>query len=61
MHDAPDSTSNIAPPMSPLRVGSKPPEKKRRREKTPRKKPQEKETTGDQGNSDRGKAVDVRI
>ena len=61
MHDAPDSTGNIAPPMSPLRVGNKPPEKKRRREKAPRKKPQEKESTGDQGNSDRGKAVDVRI
>ena len=61
MLNTPDSTSNIAPPMSPLRVGSKPPEKKRRREKAPRKKPQEKETNGDQGNSDRGKSVDVRI
>lgn len=46
MNDSPDSTSNIAPPMSPLRVGSKPPEKKRPREKAPRKKPQEGENTG---------------
>ena len=61
MHSAPDSTSNIAPPASPLRVGSKPPEKKRRREKGPKQKPHKKEKTGDKGNSDRGQAVDVRI
>ena len=61
MHSAPDSTSHIAPPASPLRDGSKPPEKKRRREKAPKKKPQKKEEAGDQGNSDRGRAVDVRI
>jgi len=61
MHSAPDSTSHIAPPASPLRVGSKPPEKKRRREKAPKKKPQKKEEAEDQGNSDRGRAVDVRI
>ena len=61
MHSAPDSTSHIAPPASPLRVGNKPPEKKRQREKAPKKKPQNKEKTGDQGNSDRGRAVDVRI
>ena len=48
MHNAPDSTSHIAPPVSPLRVGSKPPEKRRRREKAPKQKPQKKEKTGDQ-------------
>ena len=61
MYNAPDSTNQIAPPVSPLRVGSKPPEKKRRREKTPKQKPQEREKAGGHGNSGRGKAVDVRI
>ena len=61
MHNTPDSTSHIAPPVSPLRVGSKPPEKKRRREKTSKQNPKKTEKTGDEGNTDRGKAVDVRI
>ena len=61
MDSAPDSTSHIAPPVSPLRVGNKLPEKKRQREKAPKRKPQGKEKAGDKGNADRGRAVDVRI
>lgn len=60
MPDAPDSTNKIIPPFSPLKVQIEPPEKKRRREKM-HKKPQKKERGKDEGNSDRGKAVDVLI
>lgn len=60
MTDAPDSTNKIIPPFSPLKVQIKPPEKKRRRERIP-KKPQKKEKGKDEGDSDRGKAVDVLI
>ena len=60
MSDAPDSTNKIIPPFSPLKVQIKPPEKKRRRERIP-KKPQKKEKGKDEGDSDRGKTVDVLI
>jgi len=58
--DAPDSTNKIIPPFSPLKVQIEPPEKKKRRERTS-KKPQKKEKGKDEGNSGRGKAVDVLI
>ena len=60
MSDAPDYTNKIIPPFSPLKVQIKPPEKKRRRERIP-KKPQKKEKGKDEGDSDRGKTVDVLI
>ena len=49
MHDAPDSTSNIAPPMSPLRVGSKPPEKRDGGKKHPGKSLRKKRVTETRG------------
>ena len=60
MYDAPDSTSKITPPILPLRVENKPPEKKRRREKV-QKSPRRKETGKPENDSSRGKAIDVRI
>ena len=60
MPDAPDSTNKIVPPFSPLRVQIEPPKKERRRERAP-KKPPKKEKGRGEGNSDRGKAVDVVI
>ena len=60
MPDAPDSTTKIIPPFSPLKVQIKSPDKKRRRERMP-KRPQEKDKGKDEGNANRGKAVDVVI
>ena len=60
MPDAPDSTNKIIPPFSPLKVQIEPPEKKRRRERIP-KRPQKKGKGKDEGNANRGKAVDVLI
>jgi len=60
MPDVPDSTNKIIPPFSPLKVQTEPPEKKRRRERMP-KRPQKKGKGKDEGNSNRGKAVDVLI
>jgi hypothetical protein len=60
MYDAPDSTSKITPPILPLRVENKPPEKKRRKGKG-QKSPQEKGTDKPESDSSRGKAIDVRI
>ena len=60
MPDAPDSTNKIIPPFSPLRVQIEPPRKKRRREETPKKPQNKKKGTGD-GNSNRGKAVDLLV
>ncbi len=60
MPDAPDSTNKIIPPFSPLRVQIEPPRKKRKREETP-KKPQNKKMEKGEGNSNRGKAVDLLV
>ncbi|MCK5008972.1 MAG: hypothetical protein KAS98_00710 [Deltaproteobacteria bacterium] len=60
MPDAPDSANKITPPFSPLRVQIEPPRKKRRREETP-KKPQSKKKGKGEGNSNRGKAVDLLV
>ena len=60
MPDAPDSTNKIIPPFSPLRVQIEPPRKKRRREE-PTKKPQNKKKEKGEGNSNRGKAVDLLV
>ena len=60
MYDAPDSTSKITPPLLPLRVENKPPEKKRKKGK-PQKSPQRKGTGDPERDSNRGKAIDVRI
>jgi len=60
MPDNPDYTNKIIPPFSPLKVQIEPSEKKRRRERS-HKKTQKKERGKDEGNSDRGKAVDVLI
>ena len=62
MFEASDSTDKIVPPFSPLKVQNEPPEKKRRREKAP-KRPQKKEVEKgkDKSDSDRGKAVDVMV
>ena len=60
MYDPPDSTSKITPPILPLRVENKPPEKKRRRG-TAKKSPQRKGTGKPENDSSRGKAIDVRI
>ena len=60
MPDAPDSTNKIIPPFSPLRVQIEPPRKKRKREETP-KKPQNKKKEKGEGNSNRGKAVDLLV
>jgi len=60
MPDAPDSTNKVIPPFSPLKAQIEPPDKKRRRERAPRKK-QKKEGVKDEKNGDRGKAVDVLI
>ena len=60
MPDAPDSTNKVIPPFSPLKVQIEPPDKKRRRERAPRKQ-QKKERIKDRENGDRGKAVDVLI
>ena len=60
MYDAPDSTSKITPPILPLRVENKPPEKKKRRGKV-QKNPQRKGTDKPENDSNRGKAIDVRV
>ena len=60
MPDAPDSTNKIVPPFSPFRAQIESPDKKRRREGTP-KKQQKKEREKDGEKGDRGKAVDVLI
>ena len=60
MYDSPDSTSKITPPILPLRVENKPPEKRKRRGKV-QKSPQRKGTGTPENDSKRGKAIDVRI
>ena len=60
MYDPPDSTSKITPPILPLRVENKPPEKKRRRG-TAQKSPRRKGKDIPENDSSRGKAIDVRI
>ena len=60
MSDAPDSTNRVTPPFSPLRVQIEPPEKKRRRGRADKKPPKHKNHKGE-GNSSRGKAVDVVV
>jgi len=60
MPDAPDSTSKVIPPFSPLRVQIEPPEKRRRREKMT-KRPQKRKKGKGGKDPDLGKAVDVLI
>ena len=60
MSDAPDSTSKVIPPFSPLRVQIEPPEKKRKRGRQDKKPLKDKNHKGE-GNSNRGKAVDVVV
>ena len=60
MYDLPDSTSKITPPILPLRVENKPPEKKKRRGKV-QKNPQRKETGRSENDASQGKAIDVRV
>ncbi|MBW2221034.1 MAG: hypothetical protein JRF22_00720 [Deltaproteobacteria bacterium] len=60
MPDASDSTNKIIPPFSPLRVQIEPHRKKRRREETPKKPPSKKKGEVE-GDSNRGKAVDLLV
>jgi hypothetical protein len=60
MPDAPDSTSKVTPPFSPLRVQIEPPEKRRRREKMA-KRPQKRKKGKGEKDPDLGKAIDVLI
>ncbi len=60
MYDTSDSTSKITPPFFPLKVERKPPERKRARGKVVKKSP-EREKGKAEGNSNRGRSVDVRI
>lgn len=60
MYNSPDSTSKITPPILPLRVENKPPEKRKRRGKV-QKNPPRKGTGTPENDSERGKAIDVRI
>lgn len=59
MYNLPDSAGKIIPPLLPVRVENKPPEKKRKGkvQKSPRKK----DTDSPESDSSRGKAIDVRI
>jgi len=60
MPDASDSTSKVMPPMSPLRPEGKPPGKKKKGN-SPDQKEQSKDKDSPGHDTNRGRAVDVRI
>jgi hypothetical protein len=60
MPDIPGSTNKVVPPLSPLKIQIEPPERKKKRGGVPQKSPKE-DQAKKEGDSDRGKAVDVLI